>query len=399
MARTKFAILAAVAALAGCDHEKAKPPEPPPPEVVVGQPVRMNVTDYREYTGYIQAIKVITIRARVRGELKSIKFQEGTDVQAGKLLYEIEPAEFVNAVDQSKAALDKAKADIARADAEWDKAEAELVRAKKLKESNSISEDEYTTTLASEKVARAAKTQATASREQAEAALASAKLDLSYTKIYAPVTGRIGKTLVNVGNLVGYNEATPLTNLITTNPVYVEFDVPEADALEYDRLARAEHLPEPSDRKIPVFVGVTGEKGFPHQGVIDFRENRIETGSGTVRMRGELSNDKRTLSTGMYARVRVPKGDGKSRLMVPEASVQSDQRGRYVLVVGADDVVEYRPVTLGPRVGTFIAAETGLKEGDWIVVSGVQLARPKSKVTPQKKPLPKPVPEDEAPIK
>ncbi len=395
----RTACLAAVLAMTGCDREKPKPPEPPPPEVVVSQPVRIKVTDYREYTGYIEAIKIITIRARIRGALKSVNFQEGTDVEKGKLLYEIEPAEFVNAVAQSKAALDKAKADIARAEAEWDKAEAELARALKLRETKSISEEEYTTTLASEKVARAAKTQAYASREQTEAALESAKLDLSYTKIYAPVAGRISRTLVNEGNLVGYNEATPLTNLITTNPVYVQFDIPEADAIEYDRKARAENLPKPSDGKIEVEVGVTTEMEFPHKGYIDFRENRIETGSGTVRMRGVLPNDQRTLSTGMYARVRVPRDEAKFRLMIPEASVMSDQRGRFVLTVGDDNVVVYKAVTLGPRVGTLIAIETGLSDSDWVVVDGVQLARPKSKVAPQKKPLSVPETKSDSPKK
>jgi membrane fusion protein, multidrug efflux system len=382
-------ILAAV----GCEREKPKPPEPPPPAVVVSQPVKMTVTDYREYTGYIESMKVITIRARVRGILKSVKFQEGTDVPEGALLYEIEPAEFENAVAQSEAALAKAKADIVRAQAEAEKAEAELARATKLRASNAVSEEEWSTVNANAKVTQAAKTQAAAAKEQAEAALGTAKLDLSYTKIYAPVAGRISRTMVHEGNLVGYNEATVLTNLITTNPVYVQFDVPEADAIAHDRDARQHHLPMPTDRSIPVEVGVTGdvddqnELTYPHQGYIDFRENRIETGSGTVRMRGVLKNDNHALSTGMYAHVRVPKGQPRQRVMVPEAAVLSDQRGRYVLTVGPDDVVVYKPVELGPRRGKLIAVEKGLTFDDWVVVSGVQLARPKTKVAPEKKPL------------
>jgi multidrug efflux system membrane fusion protein len=349
----------------------------------------MTVTDYREYTGYIEAIKTITIRVRIRGILKSVKFQEGTDVAKGALLYEIEPAEFENSVAQAEAALAKAKADIVRAQAESEKAEAELARATKLRATNAISEEEWSTSNANSKVTQAAKTQATAVREQAEAALATAKLDLSYTKIYAPVAGRISRTMVHEGNLVGYNEATILTNLITTNPVYVMFDVPEADALDYDRTARAENRPKPTDREIPVEVGVTGEVDkktgyptYPHVGVIDFRENRIESGSGTVRMRGELRNDDRTLSTGMYAHVRVPRGDSESRIMVPEAAVLSDQQGRYVFTVGDDNVVVKKPVTLGPRDGTMIAVKTGLVLSDWVVVRGLQLARPKADVVP-----------------
>jgi membrane fusion protein, multidrug efflux system len=383
---------ALAAGLAGCHSEKQKPPDPPPPNVDVSKPVRMTVTAYREYTGYVEATKIITIRARVRGKLNAVKFQEGTDVAEGDLLYEIEPAEFQNAVDQAKAALDKAKADIKRAEAEWGKAEADVARAERLKKSNSISDEEYTSIQASAKVTSASKAQAIASEEQAKAALKTAELDRSYTKIYAPVSGRISKTLVNEGNLVGYNEATALTNLITTNPVYVQFDVPEADAIEYDRRARDEHLPKPTDKKIPVEVGVPTEQGYPHVGVIDFRENRIETGSGTVRMRGLLPNDQRTLSTGMFARVRVPKDDPKPRLMVPEAAVLSDQRGRYVLAVGADDVVVYKVVTLGPRVGTMIAVETGLTDSDRVIVAGVLLARPKIKVTPREVEPPKTAP-------
>lgn len=369
--------------VAGCKSKKEAPPAPPPPKVTVAKPVLQNVTDYGEYTGFIESVQIVGIRARITGYLKKIHFKEGTDVEKDALLYEIDPREFEAARDRAIAARDRATADLDKANAEYEKASFDKKQADRIKMTNAISDQEYLQYVVAEKAAKATIAQAAASLQQAKAALETSMLDLEYTKIRAPISGRISRSQVKEGNLVGYNEATLLTNVIATNPVHVLFDVPERDAIEYDRRAKAFGLPKPSDGKIPVEVGVLTEAGYPHHGVIDFRENRFETGTGTVRMRGELSNKDRLLSTGMYARVRVPKGEARDRLMVPMTAVMSDQRGRYVYVVDDKNMVEYRAITTGPRAGTLISAETGLKPTDRVIINGTQKARPKAPVEPE----------------
>lgn len=360
---------AAVVGLAGCQGAKPAAKAPSPPKVTVAKPVRMDVQNYGEYTGYLEPVETASIRARVRGFLQKVHFKEGTEVKEGDPLYQIDPREFEATVARAKADLDRTAADLRKTIADEE-------RAIKLRRTNAIAEEEYLSRVAAKETAQAAV-------EQAQAVLDQAKLDLSFTTINAPMSGRISRTQVTPGNLVGYNEPTLLTTIVTTDPIYVVFDVPERNVVEYDRLARQKGLPRPSDGKIPVEVGVVTEPGYPHVGVIDFRENRIDIGTGTVRVRGRLPNPDRLLTSGLFAHVRVPREAPQSQLTLPEAAVLSDQRGRFVWVVKADNTVEYRAVKIGQRVEGRFAITDGLKDDDSVIVNGVQRARPGAPVDPQ----------------
>lgn len=397
--RTVLGAVVLGAAVLGCQGGKPPAPTPPPAAVTVSRPAARMVSDWGEYTGHLDAVQRVEIRPQVKGRLLKVHFREGTEIEQGTPLYEIDPAEYQVARDEAKAALGKAIADRSRAAAELERSAATLKRLGRLAGSG-VSQDEYDQAVAAEKSARAAVGQSEAAVSQAEAALESAELNLSYTKIDAPISGRVSRTLVTEGNLVGYGEATHLTVMVDQDPIYVFFEIPERDAIEYEARVKplktiapgmqALGLPVPplwSDGAIPVEVGVETEHGYPHKGFINFRDPRFEPGTGTVRLRAVLTNSDRRLSSGMYARVRFPMTSPRERLMVPESAVLSDQSGRYVLVVGADDMVERRAVRLGQRVGNLVAVEDGLLADDRVVVNGLQKARPRTKVAPEEKPM------------
>jgi multidrug efflux system membrane fusion protein len=365
----RAALAPLLVAAAGCG-QKPPPPQPPPPKVTVAQPVRRDVTEYREYAGRLDAVESVDIRARVRGFLQKIYFQEGTEVKKGTPLYEIEP-------DAYRAALESARADVRRLEATLRQATSEAERVTRLRSTAAVSEEEY--------VARiVARDEAQANLQKARAAVETAQLDLSYTRITAPIDGRINRTLVTEGNLVGYNEPTLLTTLVRMDPVYVYFEAPEGDYLEYRRLMREEGLPTAEQSKTPVYVGLVTDKGYPHQGVIDFRGNRVDPSTGTITLRGSLPNPRRVLVPGLYARVRVPFGKPRPRLLVPQVAVSSDQRGPFLLLVKPDNTVEHRRVTTGEAVGDLTVIESGLKPDEWVVIDGLQKARPGAEVEPNK---------------
>jgi multidrug efflux system membrane fusion protein len=368
--------------------------------VTVSRPVVRAVADWGEYTGHLDAVQRVEVRPQVKGRLVKVHFREGTEIEQGTPLYDIDPEEYRVARDEAKAALGKAVADQTRASAELERAQATLTRYDKLA-GTGVSREEYDQAVAAHKTARAAVGQADAALAQARAALESAELNLRYTKIVAPISGRVSRTLVTEGNLVGYGEPTMLTVMVDQDPIYVFFEIPERDAIEYEARVKplralapglqALGIPVPplwSDAAIPVEVGVETESGYPHKGVINFRDPRFEPGTGTVRLRAVLGNADRRLSSGMYARVRFPLTHPRERPMVPGSAVQSDQGGRYVLVVGADNTVERRSVRLGQRLGKQVAVEEGLSADDRVVINGIQKARPRSTVAPDEQPMP-----------
>src|SRR5262245_24785173 len=276
----RFFVLLTVIALAGCQPGKQTPSAPPPPDVTVAKPVWHEIQNVREYTGYLEAVETANIRARVRGFLTKVLFKEGTEVKKDDPLYEIDRREF-------ESALARAQADLTKANAERDRAQADEDRGRVLVRTQAISEEEFQQRVATRKSAQA-------SVAQSEAAVRIAKLDLEFTKITAPISGRISRTLITEGNLVGFNEPTLLTSIVKLDPIYVTFDVPEANAIEYERQSR-ENGPSPTERTIPIDLGVAREIGHPHHGMIDFRENRVDTGTGTIRLRGVLDNQARAL--------------------------------------------------------------------------------------------------------
>jgi len=365
---SRFFWLAFLIAPLGCQQARQTPPPPPPPEVTVANPVSREVQNFREFTGYLEAVETANIRARVRGFLQKVHFKEGSEVNRGDLLYEIDPREFEAAAAKSTADLSKANAELARAQADED-------RGRVLVRTMAISEEEFQQRVATRKSAQA-------SVSQAEAALRIAKLDLEFTKITAPISGRISRTQVTEGNLVGFNDPTLLTTIVRMDPIFVTFDVPEANAVEWERRSREEKLPTATDRTIPLEIGVARETGFPHPGVIDFRENRVDTGSGTIRLRGVLDNKDRVLFPGLFARVRVPRGPLQKQLCIPEVALMADQAGRFIFVVAPDNTVRRQNVTVGGRIGDLTAIETGVNADDVVIINGLQKARPGGQVKP-----------------
>jgi RND family efflux transporter MFP subunit len=357
----------------GCMHGPPPPLVPPPPKVTVRQPIEREVIEYAEATGRTEAKETYEVRVRVKGYLKSIRFVEGDMVKKDDLLYEIDPRTF-------EADLESAEAEIARAEAQLKQARSEWERADRMRLTRAISEEELTQKFAAQDAAVAA-------LRKARATAKNARLELEFTRIVSPIDGMIGRTLVTQGNLVGYNEPTMLTTVVRIDPIYVYFDLPETDMLAHDQLVR-QQAATALTAKTPAYVGLAIDTGHPHQGIIDFRDNKVDPGTGTIRLRAVIENKSAVLAPGLYCRVKVPISQPKKSWMVPESAIGQDQAGRYVLVVGADDTVDVRRVRTGvPTEDGMIAVEA--REGklggsDWVVVNGLQRARPGSKVTPVK---------------
>jgi RND family efflux transporter MFP subunit len=349
--------------LAGCAGNQYE--APPPPDVTVARPVERDVTTYGMFTGRTVSVESVDIRARVQGILQQMSFRPGAEVKQGDLLFVIEPTLYEARVQQ-------AAADLAGADAKARAADEQLA----------ITEEIFQRKAGS-KADLVAKTQA---RDEARAAvaglradLAAKKLDLSYTHIFAPISGRIDRNYVDVGNLVGAGEATLLATIVRERPIYVYFDVSERDLLLHPELldagARTGGTP------MPVFLGLLDESDFPRTGTLDYTSNRVNPSTGTIELRAVFSNSDGRIVPGLFVRVRIPYGRGRS-LLVPDEAVLSDQRGRYVLVVGEGDVVEQRRVEVGPVDAGLRVIASGLTQDDRVVVRGLQRARPGAHVKP-----------------
>lgn len=415
------ALLAGLAA-AGC---KGKPgaEAPPAPRVTVARTVMAPVRDYYEYNGYLDTTETVEVRARVKGLLTAIHFTEGTEVNKGDLLYEIDQREYVTAEKKAVAEVEKAKADVLNWEAQIKLAEAELERATTSNKSGVGSKTDLDKARAQLDVNKAEKNAADANVGAAEAALHTARIQLGYTKIYAEIPGRISQTRVTRGNLVGQTEPTLLTTIVRMDELYAFFDTPEADLLAYQHAMMNSPMPDLTSRLIEVNLRVGREEAFPHNGKIDFRENKVDTSTGTVRLRARIPNPPgptgaRPLYPGLYTHVRVPGGDPRPLPVIPEDALMTGQEGRFVYVVKPDNTVEKRIVSVGPivwkapapepgvvspswvmvnpspapegaaampsrrPVRSMIAIRAGLTTGDRVIVEGVQRARPTEQVVP-----------------
>ena len=348
--------------LAGC--EKAAPAVNPtaPPEVTVARPLAREVTDYFEFPGQTEAVGEVEVRARVTGYLVKINFQDGQEVKKGDLLFEIDPRPY-------QALLDKAKGDLERLHALLDKAEIDLARSERLRPSGAVSQDQYEQHVSLLKVHKA-------SIQSAEAALRDAQLNMEFTRVVSPIDGQVSRRNVTEGNLVqsGGGESTVLTTVVTIDPVYVSFNIDEPAFLKYKsrdwRLGQDGRPSYVKELKIPVEIGLPDEEGFPHRGVLDFLDNAVDRSTGSIRARGVFDNAKRYLTPGLFVRVRVPFGKPHPALLVSDRAVASDQRQKYLLTVGKDNVVQRREVKLGSLHGGMRVIESGIESGDLVVVSG-----------------------------
>ncbi|MDH3798045.1 MAG: efflux RND transporter periplasmic adaptor subunit [Desulfobacterales bacterium] len=354
----------------GCS-EKNEYVEPPAPQVTVSKPLVQNVTDYLEFTGSTKAIEEIEIRARVKGFLESVHFEDGDFVTKGQLLFNIDPKPYKAAVESARGRLGKHQAQLERAQKEYQ-------RNLTLFKQNAASEANVVKWKSEVEESKAAVV-------SAQAALDKARLDLGYCTINSPISGRISRKQVDVGNLVGASENTLLTTIRQWTPIYVYFSINERDLLRIMERARAEGITADNPDKIPLDLGLANETGFPHEGHLDFVDSTVDPGTGTMQLRGLFPNagPPYFIVPGLFVRVRMPVAERENALLVTERALGLDQGGRYLLVVDNENKVEQRYVKIGALRDGMRVIEDGLKPEDQVVVKGIQRAIPGAKVTPQ----------------
>jgi multidrug efflux system membrane fusion protein len=375
--RATFPALSALAlacvAVTGCAPAPPEGGPMPPPAVTVSYPLEREVTDHGNFTGRTAAVESVKVRARVWGYLHKINFTEGALVNKDDVLFEIDPTTYQTAVDQAKARLALAEAQLAQ-----NTTEAE--RNASLRARGGVSQEDF-------ERAMTARTTAAASVDSARADLKRAQIDLEFTKVRAPVSGVVSRALVTVGNLVQSGEmgGTVLTTVVSVDPMYAYFDVDDltfqqvkdlVPAGKYKYKAAPEALP-------PVLLGLAGEKGYPHRGVIDFVDNQVDPGTGTLRVRGVFPNKDGALTPGLFARVRVPLGKTHPALLVCDRAVDTDQGRKVLYVVNADSVAEKRDVRLGKLHDGLREIESGLRRGERVIVDGLQRVRAGAPVEPK----------------
>lgn len=360
--------MAVALALTACGKAPEKA-EPKPPKVTVTAPEEREVLEYEELPGRVAAIENVVVKARVTGFLNKVHFEEGAEVSKGDLLYTIDPREYQADLDSAAAALQQAQAELAQAHSDYQ-------RSMQLNTQKVIAAQE------TEKQGTAALA-AEAARRSAEASLAKAKLDLEYTQIRAPISGKISRTNVTEGNLVANGDT--LTSIVSQDPVYVYFDAPERVVLQWDK-AVSEESGAGLTSRAKAFVGLLNEEGFPREGKVDFSDNEVSAGTGTLKMRAVVSNDDRRLRVGMFARVRLMLDRPRPTLLVPERAVGVDQGQRFTYVVNGENKVEYRKVSIGQVFDGKLAILDGLEPQDRVITEGLQLLRPGQTVQPEQAP-------------
>ncbi|MGN6807134.1 MAG: efflux RND transporter periplasmic adaptor subunit [Trinickia sp.] len=358
------AVLAGVGTLTAVRVNANAPAQAAPmaPEVDVAAVVDKTVTDWQEYSGRLEAVDKVEVRPLVSGTIVSVNFKDGSLVKKGDVLFVIDPRPYAAEVDRAQAQLAAAKARNGYAQSDWQ-------RAQRLIEDNAIARRDF-----DEK--KNAAVEAAANVQAAEAALETARINLGYTKIVAPVSGRVSRAEVTLGNVVSVGSGTPpLTTLVSVSPIYASFDVDEQTYLKYIGRAR-------TGTSVPVELGLADEAGYSRKGVVASVDNRLDTASSTIRVRARFDNPDGTLVPGLYARIKVGGGAPHRALLVDEAAIGTDQDKKFVLAVDAKGQVSYRPVSLGALHGNLRVITAGLASGDRIVVHGVQRVRPGATVRP-----------------
>jgi len=363
-------LMLAATALAGCDNKPAASAAPPPPSVTTAQPLHKTITEWDEYTGRFTAVETVEVRARVSGFIDSVHFKEGQIVKAGDLLFIIDPRPYRNAVEQ-------AKADVERAKARLEIASLDVQRAAPLVRNQTLTEREFDTRRSAERDAAAQVAAADAARKQAE-------LNLEWTEVRAPISGRISDKRVDAGNLItgGTTGATLLTVIVSIDPIHFIFDGAETDFLHYLRLAAAGSRPSSRDVQNPVRVRLADESDYKHQGRMNFVDNALNPRTGTIRARAIFDNKDGLLTPGFFGRARLYGGETDA-LLIPDSAIVSDQSRKIVFTVAQDGTVGTKLVEIGPIVDGLRVIRSGLAAEDRIVIEGLQRARPGQKVTPE----------------
>jgi RND family efflux transporter MFP subunit len=363
---------------AGCSRAPAQAPPPPPNNVTVSYPLDRGVADYVEFTGQTAAVKTVELRARVWGYLESLHFTEGAMVNQGDLLVQIDPKPY-------KALVDQAKGKIAQDNAQLKHNEATFRRYDKLRANGAATQEDLDRVLADRDAMKATLATDTADLEAKQ-------LDLDYTTIRSPIKGRVSRFEVTEGNVVqsGQNGGTLLTTIVSVDPMYVYFDIDERTLLTVRRLIRSGSMKNVQETAFPIAIGLADEDNFPHHGVVNFLDNRVDPGTGTLRCRGIFENHDGFLSPGLFVRCHLPLGDPTRRLMVAEQALASDQEQKFVYVVNDANEVSYRPVQVGRLYDGLRVIEGGISKNDKVVVKGLQRVRPGAKVTAELVPMPTP---------
>ena len=359
--------------LAGCDQgqpQASSTAAPPAPVVSVSKPAQRSIVEWDEYTGRFDAVQTVEMRARISGYLNEVRFKDGQLVKQGDLLFAIDPRPFERALEQAKAELFAATTKV-------ENANLDVARGQPLIERKIISDKTFDDRMSLLRDAQAVV-------KVSEAKVKSAELDLSFATITSPIAGRISRTLVTAGNWISAGSvsgATLLTTIVSQDPIYIYFDVSENNYIKYKRLAERGESAGAADIGAPVEVALPDESGYPHKGKLDFLDNRLDQGTGTLRARAVIPNKAGLFSPGLFARVRVTGTQRYATLLVPDEAIGTDQTNKYVYIVGADGTVARRNVTLGPLVSGLRVVREGIAGGDWVITRGLQRARPGIKVT------------------
>jgi RND family efflux transporter MFP subunit len=361
-------VMLGCAALCGCGAPQAAPGPPPPPEVLVSLPVSREVTDYEDFPGRTEAVVSVDIRARVNGYLEKVNFREGAEVKQGAVLFEIDQRPY-------KAALDQAVGNLASMEARLKRLDADLGRAQRLVGTTAMSREDYDKIVGD-------RGETAASLQALRAAVERARLDMDFTKVLAPSTGRISRRYIDPGNLVKADD-TILTTLVSLDPIYAYFDLDERTTLRLQRLFREHQIDWTRDTGLPVSMGLADEEGFSQQGRINFADNRVDPDTGTWRLRGLFPNPQRLLSPGLFVRIRLPVGQPYSAILISEQALGTDQGQKFVYVINDEGEPAYRRVKVGRLHEGLRVITDGLQKNEKIVVSGLQRVHPGGKVSPK----------------
>ncbi|HVJ55273.1 MAG TPA: efflux RND transporter periplasmic adaptor subunit [Aliidongia sp.] len=357
-AASSLAALTMVLFLAGCGEEAHSQAAPPPPTTVEVAPVTFKaLRQWDDVTGHLEAIDSVGVRPRVGGFIDAVRFQEGARVKQGEVLFQIDPRPF-------QAEVDRLTAEVERSRARSVLANADNERGQRLIKENAVARSEF------ERL-EAEAASAKADMSAAQAALRSAQLNLEFTRVISPIDGRVSKAMITRGNLVTTSDL--LTTVVSDGAIYATFNTDEQTYLKYAAAQRG--------KPAPVELGLMDEEGFPHRGKLHFLDNAVDSKSGTINGRAIFDDEGGKLTPGLFARIRLLSDDAETVALAPERALGTDLGKRFVLVVNADSTVEYRPVTLGATLGDTRIVTSGLKQGDMVVVSGLQKVKSGDKVT------------------
>ncbi|HMN46188.1 MAG TPA: efflux RND transporter periplasmic adaptor subunit [Povalibacter sp.] len=358
--------------LSGCSSEADPVPMAAAPSVTVAAALERDVTEWDEFTGRLEAVESVEVRPRVTGYIESVNFTEGSIVRKGDLLFVIDPRPY-------RAALDKASAELTRAQARAELAASDVKRSEKLLAIKAVSQEEYDQRVNSAR-------EANATVGAARAAVEAARLDLDFTRVTAPIAGRVSKAEVTAGNLVsaGSGAAPLLTSVVSVDPIYVSFEGDEQVYLKYNELARRGERESSRDAANPVQMGLANEDGYPHTGSMVFVDNQIDPRTGTIRARAAFSNKDGYFTPGLFARVKLLGHNKYPAVLVDDRAIGTDQSQKFVYVIDAENKITYRGVKIGRLTDGLRIVHEGLSPGEQVVVNGLQRVHPGIVVQPER---------------